>query len=68
MFCKQFDGFVPKDVQAGFQRLIDAAVDILKKHEGDEDGKKWVKVWHRTIFRNVEQQDIVWTKVVEVGR
>jgi hypothetical protein len=39
------------DPEARFQPIIRAAVDILKKHEGDESGRKWVKIWHKKMIR-----------------
>jgi hypothetical protein len=54
------------DVEARLQPLILAATDVLKKHEADENGKKWVQIWHRTRHFTVEEEDTIWTKVIEV--
>jgi len=53
-------------IEASFQPLIQAATDILKKHEGDENGKKWVRVRHRTTYYMPGIEDVLWTKDVEV--
>jgi hypothetical protein len=54
------------DLEARFQPSIQAATDVLKKHEGDENGKKWVRVWHRTRYFTAEIEDKLWKKDVEV--
>jgi len=53
------------EVETRFQPLIQAATDALKKHDGDENGKKWVRVRHRTRYRN-GGAEMLWTKDVEV--
>jgi hypothetical protein len=35
----------------------------LKEHEGDENGRKWVRVWQRTGH---EEEDNLRTKDIEV--
>jgi hypothetical protein len=39
---------------------------VLKKHEGDENGKKWVRMWYRTKYGMCDIEDKLWTKIVEV--
>ncbi|KIM83338.1 hypothetical protein PILCRDRAFT_819586 [Piloderma croceum F 1598] len=55
--------FLEYDPEARFQPLIQAAVNVLKKHEGDENGKKWVRVWYKTKCGTEVK---LWTKDVEV--
>jgi hypothetical protein len=54
------------DPEACFKPLIPAAVNVLKKHEGDENGKKWVRMWYRTKYGMCDIEDKLWTKIVEV--
>jgi hypothetical protein len=56
------------DVEARLQPLIQAATKILKKHEGDENGKKWVRVWHKTSYYPswTGMGDMLWTKDIEI--
>jgi hypothetical protein len=55
------------DVEARLQPLIQAAANALKKHVGDENGKKWVRVWHRTGYGVSGNEDKLWKKEVEIG-
>jgi hypothetical protein len=70
ILCEEHDNFGPHspqyDAEARFQPSIQAATDVLKKHEGDENGKKWVRVWHRARFYAGAMEDKLWTKDVEV--
>jgi hypothetical protein len=54
-----------EDPEDRYQPLIQTAVDVLKNHDGDENGKKWVRAWHRTKYRG-ETEDKLWTKDIEV--
>jgi hypothetical protein len=53
------------DKEADLQPLIRAAIDALKKHESNENGKKWVRVWHQTKHFALEDS-MFWTKDIEV--
>jgi hypothetical protein len=55
------------DVETSLQPLIQAATDALKKHESDENGKKWVRVWHQIRYFGLGVEDnTLWTKDIEV--
>jgi hypothetical protein len=58
------------DIEARFKPRIDEAANVLRKtHEGDETGRKWVTIWHRSVLQHIvgrHGEDKVWTKVIEV--
>jgi hypothetical protein len=57
------------NIAARFEPLIQAAIDVLKTHEADENGKKWVRVSHRTVFGpgRIRMEDKLWTKDIQIG-
>jgi hypothetical protein len=55
------------DIEIHLEPRIQAAVDALKEHEGDENGRKWVRVSHNTrYYRDGSWEDVSWTKDIEV--
>ena len=70
IFCEQREcdqlSSPPEDNQARFQPLLNAAIGVLKTHEGDNHGKKWVKAWCKMTYGSREIEDTVWTQDVEV--
>jgi len=61
--------FHADDVEARLQPRLDEAANALRNtHGGDERGRKWVRVWHRTVLRSLQRNgdEQVWTKEIEV--
>jgi hypothetical protein len=55
------------DAAARFKPLVDAAVDILEKHTGDENDQKWVRVLLNNRNHRGNDVDTVWTIYTEVS-
>jgi hypothetical protein len=61
--------FHSDDVEARLRPRLDEAVNALQNTQGgDEKGRKWVRVWHRTVLRSIQRNggEQVWTKEIEV--